>query len=154
MRRHLLVASLVSLAVPASAQAVIVPQKSIMGIELGMTKAEVKAEAGQPDAVRHPRNEIIGRYTEYQYGLTQIGIATNSGVIYVSTRDRDERTASGLGVGSSKRAVKRKLQGETCQKLPRGSRCFLGQELPGRTVTDFRFRRGKVRSVLLGRVID
>ena len=153
MRRHLLVL-IALLAVPAAAQAVIVPQTSIMGIELGMTKAEVKAKAGTPDAVRHPRNEIIGRYTEYQYGLTQIGIANNSGVIYVSTRDRDERTASGLGVGSRKRAVKRKLQGETCQKLPQGSRCFLGKELPGRTVTDFRFRHGKVRSVLLGRVID
>ena len=154
MRRHLLLLIAV-LAVPATAQAVIVPQKSIMGIELQMTKAEVKAEAGDPEAVFHPRHPIIGRYTEYQYGKTQVGIASGGGVFYVFTKDPAETTPSGVGVGSTKRALRRKLKGETCEKEDGFNHCYLGSfNQAGNTVTDFRIRKGRVRSVTLGTVID
>jgi hypothetical protein len=32
--------------------------------------------------------------------------------------------------------------------------CFVGKFLPGRIVTDFRFRNGRVRTVSIGFVID
>jgi hypothetical protein len=151
---RLLLALVAVLAVPAVASAVIVPQKSIMGVELAMTKAQVKAEAGEPDHVTHPRNEIVGRYTEYQYGRTQVGIADQSGVFYVFTKDKQEKTPGGVGVGVTKGKLRSTLKGEKCEKEGSFHHCFLGRFEAGRTVTDFRIRKGIVRSVTLGTVID
>jgi len=154
MRLACLTALLTALALPAAAGAEIVPQKSIMGIELQMTKAEVKAVAGQPDEVRRRRHEIIGTITEYRYGRTRVGIAPGSGVIYVSTRDRDERTAEGVGVGTRKRVLRRRLEGERCERTSGVNHCWFGRFRAGRTVTDFRIRDGRVQSVTLAIVID
>ena len=136
------------------AAAVLVPQQSIMGVELGMTRAEVKGVAGQPDSVRRRPHEIIGEITEYRYGRTRIGIARRSGVIFVTTRDPLERTADNVGVGSTKRFLRRHLEGERCKREYGIHHCWLGRFRAGRTVTDFRIRKGEVRAVTLGVVID
>jgi hypothetical protein len=143
------------LLLPAGAEALIVPQRSIMGVELEMTRAEVKAVAGEPDEVEKRPHEIVGQITEYRYGRTRVGIARNSGVIFVNTRDRSERTAEGVGIGSSKRFLRRNLSGERCRDEFGVHHCFLGAFRAGRTVTDFRLnKRNRVRSVTLGLVID
>lgn len=152
--RPLLLAALLLCCAPAAASAAIVPQKSIMGVELQMTKAEVRAVAGEPDSTRKRPHEIIGSVTEYRYGDTRVGIAQNSGVIYVVTRDPAERTAEDVGVGSRKRFLRRHLEGERCERENGFNHCWLGRFRAGRTVTDFRIRDGRVRSVTLGTVID
>ena len=142
------------LLLPAAAGAVIVPQQSIMGIELQMSKGQVKAAAGEPDEIRQRDHEIIGKVTEYRYGRTRVSIAQQSGVISIRTRDRDERTADNVGVGSRKRFLRRKLDGERCKREPGFHHCWLGRFRAGRTVTDFRLRDNRVRSVTLAIVID
>jgi hypothetical protein len=143
-----------ALALPAAAGAVIVPQQSIMGIELQMTKAEVKAVAGEPDAIRQRQHEIIGKVTEYRYGRTRVSIAQQSGVITVRTRDPGERTATNVGVGTRKRALRRRLDGERCEREFGFHHCWLGRFRAGKTVTDFRLRDNRVSSVTLAIVID
>ena len=153
--RSLLAVFALTLALPATAGALIVPQKSIMGVELQMKRAQVKAVAGEPDAVRRRPHAIIGQYTEYRYGRTRVGIAKHSGVIFVTTRDAAERTASGVGVGTRKRRLRKKLDGEKCERENDFRHCWLGAFRAGRTVTDFRLdKRNRVRSVTLAIVID
>jgi hypothetical protein len=143
------------LLLPAAAGAVIVPQQSIMGIELQMSKGQVKAAAGEPDEIRQRDHEIIGKVTEYRYGRTRVSIAQQSGVIAIRTRDRDERTADNVGVGTRKRALRRKLDGERCKREAGFHHCWLGRFRAGRTVTDFRLNKNnRVRSVTLAIVID
>ena len=153
--RPVLISLALLLLAPAGAGAAIVPQKSIMGIELQMTRAEVKAEAGQPDAIRKRPHEIIGEYTEYRYGRTRVGIARQSGVIFVVTRDPMQRTADDIGVGSRKRFLRRSLEGERCKREFGFHHCWLGRFRAGKVVTDFALnKRERVRSVTLGLVID
>jgi hypothetical protein len=143
------------LLVPASASADVVPQKSIMGVELQMTRAQVKAVAGKPDRVRTRRHEIIGSVRVLTYGKTKVTIARRSGVISVFTRSRRQRTANGVGVGTRKRVLRRKLQNERCRNDSGFHRCWIGRFRPGRTVTEFRLNdRNRVKSVILAAVID
>ena len=62
--RYLTVASvrLVALVWAAGASAIIVPQHSIAGVALDMTRAQVKDKKGQPDRVIHGTNDF-GVYT-------------------------------------------------------------------------------------------
>lgn len=155
MRSALLGSLVAMLVLPAAASAEIVPQRSIMGVQLQMTEAEVRSVAGEPDSVRSRPHEIMGRYTQYRYGRTKIGLGEGSGVFFVSTRDRSERTATGIGVGSRKRAVRRRLSGERCRNEYGIHHCWLGRWRAGRTVTDFRLNRKKrVKQVTLAIVID
>ena len=68
----------------------------------------------------------------------------------ISTTRRSERTARGIGVGSTRRQVKLKVRGVRC-----GQRvCTVGKLLPGRIVTSFFLRRGIVWRVSIARVLD
>jgi hypothetical protein len=140
-------------AAPASAE--LVPQRSLAGIELGMTAKQVQNVRGAPDDVRHTEHPIAGRATEYRYGLTRVTILKHSGVINVTTTSKRE-TYRGTGVGSSERAVRRVVRGERCATEYGFRTCHLGRLEPGRTVTTWHISRktGKVRRISLGRVID
>ena len=65
-----------------------------------------------------------------------------------------EQTASGVGVGSTKAQVKAGVPNVTCKNESGFKHCFVGEFLPGRTVTDFRLRNGRVSAVSIGFVID
>jgi hypothetical protein len=147
----------VLLALPAGAGATIVPQRGMLGIELGDTVREVRAKLGPPDGIRFEDNDIIGRQRLYFYGRTIVGFdgdGKGAKVINLSTRSRRERLANGIGVGSTKREVMRKVAGVKCP-VDESFHCYLGRFLAGRRVTDFQFdSRGRVRDVTVGRVID
>ena len=51
---------------PSAAQATIVVQKSIAGVQLGMTKARVLAKLGRPAKRRSGTNDF-GRWTAFVY---------------------------------------------------------------------------------------
>ncbi|HEX8122318.1 MAG TPA: hypothetical protein VF549_13740 [Solirubrobacteraceae bacterium] len=149
--------SLVLLAVPSGAGATIVPQRGMLGVALGDTVREVRAKLGAPDGIRFEDNDIIGRQRLYFYGRTIVGFdgdGKGAKVINLTTRSRRERLASGIGVGSTKAEVMRKVDGVKCP-VDESFHCYLGRFLPGRRVTDFRFgARGRVTEVTVGRVID
>ena len=156
--RLLLPATVVALlAVCAPAGATIVPQRGMLGVQLGDTVREVRAKLGAPDGIRFVRSEIIGRQRIYHYGRTTIafnGDRRRAKVIDMTTRSRRERLANGIGVGSTKREVMRKVKGVRCP-VDEMFHCYVGRLLPGRRVTDFRIGdRGRVTHVSVGRVID
>ena len=155
----LLLACLALLLISSAAEARIVPQKGIMGINLNMTRAQVVQKKGRPDADKVVPNEILGKVRVMRYGKTKVtfnGTRSSSRVISVSTRDRRQRTRSGVGVGSTETAVKNGVQGVQC-KTEFGSRhCFKGQFTAGHRVTDFSISTPahRVTRVTVGIVID
>jgi hypothetical protein len=141
------------------AQARIVPQKGIMGINLLMTRSQVVQKKGQPDSDKVVANEILGHVRVTRYGKTKVtfnGVSNSSRVISVSTRSRGQRTRSGVGVGSTETAVKNRVRGIHCRTDAGTRHCFKGSFRPGKRVTDFSISApgGKVTRVTVGIVID
>jgi hypothetical protein len=91
-----------------AASALIVPKESIAGIELKMTRAEVKEKKGQPDRIVHGSNDL-GRYTEFIYtnavGKLKATFQVDPNVTWISTNREKQKTAEGIHVGSPESAL-------------------------------------------------
>jgi len=153
--RALVVAVVLALAVTASsARAVIVVQRSIGGVKLQMTEAQVRAKLGRPMRVRVGTNEF-GTFVEKVYKRVTVTFQSGDRVTNVRTKSPLEKTAGGVGVGSTKSQVKAGVANAKCKNESGFRHCFVGAFLPGRTVTDFRLgSNGRVSSVSTGFVID
>lgn len=159
IRRSLLLALPALLLLAPAATAQIAPQQGIAGVKLTMTRAEVIAAKGKPDAEKIVKAEIIGPERRMRYGGTKIsfgGTGAGAGVIGIRTVDPQERTASGVGVGSSAAEVKAGVAGAKCSTEFGLSHCSKGSFLPGTRVTDFFLDGpgGTVEAVTVGFVID
>ena len=152
MIKALTATALVVLAVPAAASARIVPQRGIAGANLDMSQPEVRAKLGKPDKVRHPTSPIFGEYTTWFYGRTRVDMFRNGDgrVFNVSTTSKAQKTASGVGVGSTATQVKSGVERVRCN----ARHCWVGRFEPGRKVTDFMLTSGRVTRVTVGYVID
>lgn len=142
-----------------AADADLVVQRSLAGVELGMTRAQVEQVLGEPSDVERPSSEIFGRYTELRYGLTRVALfdGTDGRVFSVTTTSRRQRTAGGVGVGSTETVLRRKVKGVRCTTFSGRVRiCTVGRQTPGQTVTDFRIglKSRKVARIQLGTIID
>jgi hypothetical protein len=157
MRRTALIALVLAVGMAGPAAALIVVQKSIAGVRLGMTAAQVRTVLGKPDAVTHPKNPIQGTVTRYRYGLTEVFIARGKDgrVFAITTRSARQKTSGGVGVGSSEALVHAHVSGVHCEGSGSTRTCQVGKALPGHRVTTFFISRaGKVKRVSLGLVID
>jgi hypothetical protein len=143
----------VALAAAAPADAKILVQRGIAGVELRMTKAQVRSNLGTPTRIRSGRNEF-GRYVEFVYPRVTVSFQGASRATGLRTRSRLERTGRGIGVGSTEAEVKAKVAGVRCRTESGFRHCFLGRFLPGHVVTDFHIRGGRVSSVVVGFVLD
>lgn len=141
----------------------IVPQKGIAGAKMGMTQAKVRGKLGKPDRSRIRNNPFSGLdFLEDKYGKTWVsydGTADSSEVWNLSTKDRKERTASGVGVGSTKREVKEGIKGVKCKKEFGINHCYVGEWLPFHVITNFELKKkrhkpAKVKRVGIGLVLD
>jgi hypothetical protein len=136
----------------------IAPQRGIMGIHLGMRGTEVIQKKGKPDAERVVPNDILVHQRILRYGKTRVGLdgpKRKNNVVAVTTRDRNQRTRSGVGVGSKERAVKNRVKGITCQTDAGSRHCFKGSFVPGHRVTDFTISaHHRVKRVTVSFVID
>jgi hypothetical protein len=141
------------LALSSTAAASIVVQRGIAGVDLGMTKAKVRARLGAPARIRRGSNEF-GRFTEFVYPRVRVSFQGNASVTALTTTSRLERTVRGVGVGSTEARVRARVAGVRCRTEFGFRHCFVGRFLAGRRVTDFRIRRGRVTSVTVGFVID
>jgi len=141
------------LASAAAASAALVPQRGIAGVRLAMTRAQVRAVLGAPASALHGRNEF-GSYTVYRYRGLRVTFQGNSTVTAILTTRTTERTAAGVCVGSTEGQVRAKVAGVRCRTESGFRHCFVGRFLPGKRVTDFRIKRGRVTSVQVGFVLD
>lgn len=141
-----------------SANGSLVTQGSIRGVKVGMTLTQVRERLGNPTSNRATRHPILGLTRTLRYGqLTVVfdGRASTAPVTAVVTESRADRTASGLGVGSTERQLRSGLKGLKCKTELGYRTCVLGVLRPGRLVTDFSLSTsGRVKRVTLGRVID
>ena len=156
MRRacSLAVLSISVLAFPADAGALIQIDRGIAGARLNNTKAQVRAALGKPRKVVNGTNDF-GPFTEFRYrgGIT-VGFQGRKRVTGVSLTGLGDRTARGVGVGSTEQDVDQKVPGVTCETIVSARTCHTGDFTPGTRVTDFMIRNGKVRRVVVGFVID
>jgi hypothetical protein len=151
VRRALLVCAAAALLLAGTAGAgLIVVGASIHGVRLGMTQKQVRAAAGTPRSVVHRTNDF-GPYTELRYASLKVTFQGDTQATAVSTTSSADRTAAGIGVGSTKAQVVAKVPGVRCT----GRVCQVGRSLPGKVVTAFFLSAsGHVTQVLVGYVID
>ena len=149
----LVVALVAALTATSAAPARIVVQKGIAGVHLGMARAKVIALLGQPPKTRSGSN-VFGRWTELVYPRATVSFQSGRRVTGIRTTSRRERTARGVGPGSTEAQVRARVAGIRCRSEGTFRHCFVGRFLPGKVVTDFQIRRGRVASVLIGYVLD
>jgi hypothetical protein len=143
-----------ALVVAPVASALIQVDRGIAGARLGNTKAQVHAALGRPAKKESGRNDFGPFLQEtYRGGITVFYQGARR-VTSVSTDGLGDRTAKGVGVGSTEAAVKAKVPGVTCETIVGSRSCHTHDFLPGRRVTDFLIRRGRVLRVSIGIVID
>jgi hypothetical protein len=146
-------ALIAALVLAGAASAAIVVGRGIGGVTIGMSRPAVRAKLGKPAKVVHATNEF-GPYTQFRYVGYTVNFQNNGTVTSIETTLARERTAPGVGVGSTWGQVKTKVPGVFCEGSPELGHCHVGRLLPGRTVTDFFFRKSHVQSVLVGVVLD
>jgi hypothetical protein len=146
-------AALIALVLAGGVSGAIVPNRSIAGVSLGQTRAHVRATLGTPLSVRHARNEF-GAYTVFRYRQVTVTFQGNAGATGLTTTSPAQRTRKGVGVGSTEAQVRAGVHGVRCETFAPLRHCTFGRELPGRRVTDFVLRRGRVVRVVVGFVID
>jgi len=156
----LAVACVATLVWAGAASALIVPQKSIAGIELNMTRPEVKDKKGQPDRIVHGTNDF-GPYTQFTYnnavGKLMATFQGNAGATAVWTNRETQKTAEGVHVGSPESALHDAYPRLHCRTETSNFRhCWTGRFRAGHKVTDYRIAMatGNVKGVTVAFVID
>ena len=149
----------------APADALIVPQKSIAGIAIGMTQQQVLDRLGSPakDVTRRGGSGGDDPITTYTYRGRGLKVLfhpnranTANVVIDVDVyRGRRQRTAEGIGIGSTRSAVARKVKGVKCRRFdPSYAVCWVGRSRHGATNTTFWLnRRNRVNEVTLAVIL-
>lgn len=153
--RLTLVAALAALsfvALSPSAMATIKVGRGMAGVRMNMTQAQVRAVLGEPRKIERTTNDF-GPHVSFVYaGKLRVGFQGGENVSNITTTGTAERL-NGVGVGSTERAADR-LRGFRCKTYFEFRTCYAGSFEPGRIVTDFVIRRGKVVRASVGRVID
>lgn len=149
----LVTAAAAALVLSAPAGARIVVHKGIAGAELRMTKAQVRTRLGKPTSIRSGTNDF-GRWTQFVYGRVTVTFQSGPRVTALRTTSRLERTLRGVSVGSTEAQVRARVAGVRCRSEGGFRHCFVGRFLPGRLVTDFHLRKGRVSAVVIGYVLD
>jgi hypothetical protein len=154
-----------SLLLAAPAGAVIVPGKGMAGAKLGQCIEDVAKLIGEPDKTfgkTEPTGEFVETYTYLKLGI-KVRFFHGPGECLVAgefyTAARKERTVEGVGRGTSRRVLKKKLKHVKCETFRAGKRkirsCHIGKFTPAKRVTEFRMNaKGKVSSVSVRVVSD
>ncbi len=149
-------ACLTALVWVGAASALIVPQRSIAGIALNMTRAEVRAVKGDPVSVEHGTNDF-GPYTIFRYGRLRATFQGNAGATAVMTTRPGQHTGKGIHVGSTETELAAAYPHLHCRTETSDFRhCWTGNFQPGNRVTDYRIGVSThlVRSITVAFVID
>jgi len=152
---------LLALAVPASA--VIVPGKGMAGMQLGDCIERSIDVLGPPDKT-FGKTDVFGFVETYTYVKPGLKLQFRRGpgeclvMDSIRTTKAAERTKEGVGKGTRKKALRKKLKGEKCRTYRKPKRitiCWLGSFTPSKPVTEFRIdTKGRVNNVRVAIVID
>jgi hypothetical protein len=149
---------LAALSLSSTASAAIVPQHSIAGAKLGMTRTQVEAKLGAPNRVKFHKSVALGfSWRDLFYPRVTVSVfALESGekVVTLTTKSKLERTASGVGVASTLAQLRSGLNGETCRRELGIHHCWIGRWKPGKVVSDFFLVHGLVSKITIGYVLD
>jgi hypothetical protein len=145
--------ALIALVLCSSASALIVPQHSIAGVKLGMSEVQVRAKLGTPLRVRTGSN-TFGKWSQLIYRQLTVSFQSGSKATELLTKSVRERTASGVGVGSTLSRLRSGLKGEICRREFGIHHCWIGIWRPGHVISDFRIYHGRVSWISIGYVID
>jgi hypothetical protein len=116
-------AALAAAAFPAAAGAQIQVDQGIAGARIGNTVAEVHAALGRPARVQNGSNDF-GRFREERYvGGIVVDYQGGRTVSSVTTTGLGDRTAQGVGVGSTEAAVRAKVGGVRCETISGSHSC-------------------------------
>jgi hypothetical protein len=149
-----LTVSVLALAYPATAGALIQIDRGIAGARLNNTKAQVRAALGRPGRVIHGNNDF-GSFTTFRYrGAISVTFQGDRRVSSVTAKGPGDRTARGVGVGSTEQQVEQRVAGISCETFFGTRSCHTGTFAAGTRVTDFRIRNGRVTRVTVAFVID
>src|SRR3954454_6478618 len=126
MRRFplaLAAAAAATLGAAPAADAMVQIDRGIAGARLGNTRAQVRAALGKPSEGVSGSNDF-GPFVSFRYrgGLT-VNFQGRTKVSSASTTGRGDRTASGVGVGSSEAAVKARVKGVKCETTAGSRSC-------------------------------
>lgn len=154
MRRFSLLVALAFFASAPNAMALIQIDRGIAGARLGASPAQVRAALGKPTKVNSGRNEF-GPWQRYTFaGGIGVFFQGRKEVTSVQTTGLGDRTAKGVGVGSTQDEVVSSVPRVKCETVETSLTCHTRDLLPGQRVTDFRIEDGKVVRVTVGIVID
>jgi hypothetical protein len=149
-----LAATVAALFFAPAADAMIQVDRGIAGARLGNSRAEVRAALGTPSSTKSGSNDF-GPWVRYTFsGGIRVFFQGKTSVTSVDTTGLGDRSSKGVGVGSSEASVKAKVPGIKCENLGSVRSCHTNDFLPGKRITDFRIKGGKVASVSVGVVID
>lgn len=149
MKRIVLIAAVIGLALPAIARATIVVNRGMFGVSIGATKTLVRHKLGNPSQVFGPAQRTIWLYARRNLFLEWL--LKSQHLTMLLTTNPKERTRAGVGVGSSKRDVKRLVPGVHCattEPLMAGADCIVSS-LASKRSTFFSITAGKVDSVMI-----
>ncbi|HEY5142710.1 MAG TPA: hypothetical protein VII98_04360 [Solirubrobacteraceae bacterium] len=136
----------------------LIPQVSIRGVALGMTPAQVQAVLGRPDARVKGKQPGIGATLTLTFGLVTVrfdGVQSSAEAVTITTTSHRERTARGVGVGSSEATVRQRVAGARCLEEFGYRHCVVGVQKAGQIVTDFSIGgAGRVTRISLARMLD
>jgi hypothetical protein len=137
----------------AAVVALIVPQHGIHGVSLSMSHRAVTnrlskaTQVKRIDAGAGPEQLAIFPHVRVWFG-------PGMGVIQIETTSPVDRTASGVGIGSTEVQLRAGVKGLACATESGIRHCHLGTYTAGHVVTDFFVRRGRVYRIVVGRVLD
>jgi hypothetical protein len=144
-------AAVLALAAAPAAQARIRVNKSIAGVQLGMSSQRVFAILGKP--ARRFKSEEGITTLEYRYHKIRVLLVEEQNnffdVFSVQTTSPKEKTRAGVGVGTSEATLRRRLHGEHCRNFSIGRACIQGGNGQGTaTETDYEIGRNhRVKAV-------
>jgi hypothetical protein len=128
---------------PAVAQARIVVNRGVDPARIGMTLRDVRAALGRPDV-----RERSGRTVAMIYRSRKLVVTLVDGrVQIVSTRSRRQRTVTGVGPGTTLRALRRRAVDARCGTKVGVEVCKIGSSRSGRRSTVFLIVGGVVDTV-------
>jgi hypothetical protein len=144
-------------AAPALARSVshtMVPYRSLGGVQLKWTPAQVKKRLGKPDAVFHYR----GRISAYEYDGAELRVDFDTlqkqdRAAFIGVWGGPYHTIKRIRIGTSEKTLKRKLHGYqhlSCTYLGCTISKSADSPAPGTSTTSFAVYRGKVQGFIIG----